>query len=108
MRGLYPLAEEVKTWYDDQWRFNCDQVTMLSTPEKELKEISVFPNPSNSGFAVSTQESGDFRIMNMSGQMALEGYYETGNIIGSDLPSGVYLLEMNLPSGLYQTRLVVE
>lgn len=89
--------------YEDQFisyqtgPYFCDQVT-LGVPEKEKKQITVFPNPSSQFIRIDLSEmiSGDIEIINLAGQKVLYRTFEASSlkINTRKLAEGLYVLNI--------------
>lgn len=76
-------------------------ITNTSVDEKQIKNISVYPNPFNDVITLETSETHNnliFELINLKGQKVLKGELlaneKTTTINSSDLNSGVYFLNI--------------
>ena len=76
-------------------------ITNTSVDEKQIKNISVYPNPFNDVITLETSETHNnliFELINLKGQKILKGELlaneKTTTINSSDLNSGVYFLNI--------------
>lgn len=74
-------------------------VTSLQLPKlkSEPLEVQLYPNPSKGAFTLEwTDKEADFRILSLEGRPIMGAKLITGiNYINSQLPTGVYLFEVN-------------
>ncbi|MBN2697546.1 MAG: T9SS type A sorting domain-containing protein [Bacteroidales bacterium] len=70
--------------------------------------FTVFPNPVRSTLQIQGGEPGQMTIVSLSGQTMLEGIYSgTGTGLNvSDLPGGVYILQIRNNKSVYTVRIV--
>ena len=92
-------------------RVTCNDCEVVSVPELEKNNPTVYPNPATNNFTVNlgNDEKADIQLFNIVGQMV---YSET--ITGSaqvnvaNLHSGVYMLKVNQNGKVYTTKVVVK
>jgi len=78
---------------------SIDQI--LSTPERLEPQLEIYPNPARDQIQISLSGNGSsnspYRIFDFNGRVIAQGFIQTDNpIIGiSDLPDGLYVLELN-------------
>ncbi len=99
--------------YDDNIIAEYDAKTVLSnleSIENELKEISVYPNPSNSGlFYLSTLESDKIQEMSIFNSFGTEvkSYKQFKSVINlQDEPDGMYILGIKTNNGIKTKKIV--
>ena len=60
--------------------------------EVPVGELEVFPNPTDENFSLN--KNGHLVIVSLLGTLVYEGNYEAGTKIGSNLPSGIYVVRL--------------
>lgn len=82
----------------------------IGVDEKQLSHFTVYPNPA-SDFALikSTEEMKQYRLMNYTGQVVLEGPINSNElrINTQDLPSGIYFIQVESLEGWSTQKLIV-
>ncbi len=74
----------------------------------DTEAITIYPNPATSEFRISSDEVNDVRIFNLRGQQVKK--YETfsSSYDISELPSGVYIIEIEANNAITSQKLVVQ
>jgi len=89
----------------------------VQNPEAVTTALSIHPNPTSGKIRISHTEGqngtgGMYRIADLAGKTVMQGAYSfAGNSYHLDissLPSGIYVLQMVLPSGLTGTARIVK
>ena len=72
-------------------------------------EFSLYPNPTNSVLEVNTDEAGEFRLVNVLGQVSFTAYLNKGenHVDVSSLTKGVYLGVFLTPEGISQKSKII-
>jgi hypothetical protein len=68
-------------------------------------DVKIFPNPTTGQFTLQSDESGEYSISNLQGQLVQQGSIERGMntvTIESDLPNGVYFITIKTKRGLLE------
>ena len=95
---------------NNEFGYGIPQVDIvLSLPDLITgQSVLLYPNPSGSYIRVLNGPStGEFRIIDLSGKGIVQGVIERElEIDVSPLPSGIYILEMNAPSGVERSRFI--
>jgi xylan 1,4-beta-xylosidase len=74
---------------------------ITGTEKQETSAAEIFPNPfSADGLQVKTNEKTTYRILDMTGSIAEEGYLDKEGTIGTTLPAGFYMLTIQNQSGV--------
>ena len=74
--------------------------------EHSISNLSIYPNPSNGLFNVQNQGSGSYSITSSNGQLILTSvFYNDFNVDLSNLPKGIYILQVNNGTQIYTERL---
>ena len=81
-------------------------VLNLSMEENNVLAISVYPNPAANEIFLETESELSFRMYNVSGQIVKSGT-TASRINVSDLPEGMYILQMNVNGSLQIERILV-
>ena len=69
---------------------------------KSTDNINIYPNPVEDKLYLETTEQGwGFQILNLQGQQIMQGQYQD-NIGVSQLPSGIYFLQLSRENELYE------
>ena len=78
--------------------------------ENSSEGILVYPNPAHDTFFISNAGSSKFCVYNTTGQLVLSGIIEQekGSVDISQLPTGLFLLELKNDSGVQVARLLKE
>ena len=74
-------------------------------------DVSVYPNPAQDWLHIElpTNDSGNYQLTNISGQMVVNGPISgEASIQTSELPSGVYLLQVATPNGKVINRIIIQ
>jgi hypothetical protein len=74
-----------------------------------VNDLSLYPNPASSSFSIQMTEKGTLTLMDLSGKQMNEVALSVGkNIVSIDqLPAGLYLMQVNTPSGIQYSKLEV-
>lgn len=91
--------------------FNADDGPLLTGLQNQMTgNIRVFPNPSKGSFRVMTPhaENFQFELFDMMGRPVMTGNGSSGNMLTMDVPSGIYLLRVQTPDGVYAHRIIRE
>lgn len=79
--------------------------------ERPVREVKVYPNPSNGHFIVEADLIKSVRIVDMLGRVVAELGYDNVDSVTLDidnLPPSVYLLEINTDDGVFKRRIALE
>ncbi len=91
--------------------FHLNTNSVGIAPKRPSELASIYPNPSNNYFSVSTHMSGKYqlKVYNIRGQVVLETseVYSGTNIHISQLPPGIYISVLSSEIGQYSSKLVV-
>lgn len=79
-----------------------------SVDQIDTEAITIYPNPASTEFRISSDEVNDVRIFNLRGQQVKR--YETfsSSYDISELPSGVYIVEIEANNAITSQKLVVQ
>ena len=81
----------------------------LSTEDKQVSRLSIYPNPSSGKFNFILDENGTIEIYNTSGQQLISKKISAGeNNIQIDLPSGLYILRTKTESKNFTNKLIIK
>lgn len=96
VRGLYEDAAMVQEWYDNQWRFNCEQVTFLDHNLNLSEEVKVYPNPAINHIVIEGIQNANYTLYSMDGKVVIKGIIADSKQHVIYLPNtpGLYLLEV--------------
>lgn len=89
-------------------------VGSVGLDESTILDLDVFPNPSTGSFTIKDDFKGlsTVSLKDLNGrEVYLESFQSSGNtrtIEVSDLPAGIYLVELRTAEGVAQTRLTIE
>jgi hypothetical protein len=88
----------------------CDFPTSVVDPHGPDDHLEVFPNPSKGSFRVMTPHATNFQfaLFDMMGRPVMTGNGSSGNMLTMDVPSGIYLLRVQTPDGVYAHRIIRE
>lgn len=97
------------------WRFfsqfRLDHLTAVDELSPENIELSIFPNPTSSGFEIRTLQVMNFQVQlyNCVGQKILETKSENGSvrISRNNLPAGVYVIQLSYADHLVVKKVVL-
>lgn len=74
-------------------------ITSLSQKEAEKVKLTIFPNPSQHSFYLTSAIAGKVKVINQLGQTVAETYYDTPNIAKTisvqHLPQGIYYVQLS-------------
>lgn len=112
VQTVIELADSVKTFFDNQLNFNCNQVT-LGISEKKESNFTIFPNPAKGKFTIEIPlEAGEQRVQlnDLSGRLIYDnlhlGTFEL-NTNEKMLP-GIYIVTIGDKTNHFKSvRLVV-
>lgn len=86
--------------------FGCDA---LSSPDFELSNLVIYPNPSNGKVNIDMLENGTAKIFTINGLHISDLALNAGtNSINLNLPSGIYLLKTEVGNKNSTTKLVIQ
>jgi hypothetical protein len=91
------ILSDVYPYYEGQ-----DSLALSSNWQDGPSNISLYPNPTSGQFTLESEESGEYRILNLSGQLIQEGVFVAGENrieLGDVLPNGVYFLGIKTIGG---------
>lgn len=82
--------------------------TMVSIEEEEQIEMTVFPNPAVDNITITTAQPllNQATIYDATGQLVISHVNPLNTIDVSDLPAGIYFLEVTTNDGMAQTRFI--
>lgn len=88
---------------------NCETAVVSVNEQENLSTtVSIYPNPANSTVFVNGVESGaEIQVFNMTGNK-VASYRNVNNFPVTDLPKGIYLINVSTSTGFSTHRLVVE
>ncbi len=85
--------------------FGCD---VAGTPEYAFNEPTVYPNPSNGLFTITTTMEGKAAVYTISGQLVAEKVLLPGeNNLRLDLPTGIYILKNSFGNRSFNKKLII-
>lgn len=95
VRGLYEDAEDVQYWFDNQWRFNCEQVTLDNNLNIDA-EINIYPNPTINHLIIEGINYANYTLYSLDGKVVIKGIIADSKQHVIHLPNmpGLYLLEV--------------
>lgn len=92
------------------WDFRIQNI--LSIPETEVENLTVYPNPASSQINVKIENSKSFsyELFSLDGRSMINGVSNNGNAIirCSNLSNGVYLLKVNANNNSNVKKIVVK
>jgi len=92
------------------WGSDPGCVTAIEDPEPSL-DVKILPNPASDKLRISVADfaSVDLRLIDAQGKVVRERTFAEQTVIDvSDLPSGIYVLQLNSETGRAVKRIVVE
>jgi len=108
INGEYPSAEHPLS-LDSNGALIGASDKVLSTNKHNAFKASVYPNPAQNMFTISTQESlKSIDVYNVLGKKVLSQNGESKTVNISSLKSGIYIVKMTSNKGITSQRIVIE
>lgn len=89
-----------------------DEVSITSSPNDQISQIKIFPNPANDLLFVTISESlpCSYKIFGLDGKLALEGPLSQNQIAVNMLQSGLYFIQLFTSQGelIYRKIITVQ
>lgn len=82
--------------------------TVTSIAGNDETSITVWPNPAKDLIIVENIRDGAYKVYNLEGALIKEGSLRNHTVNVAEIPSGIYILELQTPSGNVKKRLVLE
>lgn len=82
--------------------------TELSTPDLFASTLVLYPNPTSDRFYLNTTDAAKVTISDISGRQVLSQIYSASGITVSQLPAGIYGVEIETTTGKSAKKLIVK
>jgi len=100
--SLYLNANDLMWDFFQQHSLECDSVTSLYDPSPNLIQLSAFPNPSHDWFYFNVENVENAIVTDFTGRtmfVLLSGEEEITGIDLSDVPAGIYIVQITFHNG---------
>lgn len=97
-------------YYKDFWRFTGGNITTNINESNIESSISIFPNPSNGKFTLSSEiTKGEISIYNISGEKIHSSKPNStkSEIDLSKEPNGIYFLQIKTTEGIANKKIII-
>jgi len=95
LEAVFGDLEYVMNEINDDLNLVCSE-TLSNETLPDQNEVRLFPNPCQNSFQIDgLEEQTPLRILNILGEELLSTNYKSGKINMSDLPDGMYLIEVD-------------
>jgi len=91
--------------------FDLDAVAVIhegtqNIDENSISKLTIYPNPSNGNFSVRSNESGNYSIVNSTGQIIVTSNFSNNFTVDlTSFPKGIYILQINNGTQIFTERL---
>lgn len=106
--SLYNLSDEVLAFYSEQESFTCASVVLSINNNYTSVPISIVPNPSNGNFKIELEGEFNIQILSITGEV-INSFNKVNStfIINTNLPNGVYIIQISQNNKTYNERIVI-
>lgn len=80
----------------------------MSIKDNDSLSIKIYPNPSTSFFTITGVDNGKISIYTTNGSCVLQTNFTENSTINHNLPSGIYMLEVNVQNVIKHYKLVIK
>lgn len=92
---------------DKTYKLDFSDATGSDNKFNQEGQLNIYPNPNHGVFQIENAEYGSYKVYSLSGQLQTSGSINTTQSLKVELPSGIYLLEIQTQDGLRQEKLII-
>lgn len=82
-------------------------ISLLGLNSNEEQVVRIYPNPAQLFITLSTENSGEYEVIQVDGKIVLHGYYNNTTIIDvHELSNGLYFINLYEENGHFETKFV--
>lgn len=109
VNALIDVAEEVKTFYDEQTSFDCKRGFVSTATAKDLNTFTIYPNPSKGQINIKGEGEYAVKIYTTDGRLVYQKADLNGVVnLNPQLAEGSYLVEIIQAENNHFSRLIIE
>ena len=85
----------------------CTAITTLAVENHNIETLVIYPNPATSYLNIQTRKAiTSVKITDISGRKIVKKLYSANEIDVSDLSSGIYIIEIQTPDGVFRKKFI--